>query len=1070
MDSSPRTSNGRAVSPRAVAAPDRGAAEPSPEATIIDARTGPAALGRAFTLGVGLLLAVLVHTEASACGFPAGQLPPGTYAFSCTDCTIQGPTLECDCLRIDQTLRHTSINVTNCRTEPANDNGALVCSFCSTIGGCCLDGACMQQSYATCEDGGGAFQGDGKSCSQVTCPGGETLYWMNPDGGVFDAEDNWDHPDVPQGGDTAFFELASGYTVQLAGARTLRSARVRASLLDLTGGTLALTGGGEIGLTIGNGARLTLAGATVQSAGVAIGDVALALPSTLVVPASGTLGATGTVRIGDAATGSLDVTGGSATLGTTSIGGPAEAGGPALTLPRAERLPGALTADALTAGALTADALPEQAGGKLRVSGGGGATLASLAVGGGGPGLVDVRQGSLLRVTGEARVGVLPGPGFAVVDGVAGDAFTTWQSDGRLVVGADAEATFDVLAGGRVSAPDVDIGEGVGGNGRLTVAGFESFVSVADTLSVGRYGVGALTLTGGTVTANEVRAARTPGAEATIRVEGLGRLSVANTLGIGTGGFARLELTGASVSVSARALTVAAFSPNLPFGNPSVVDMTGGSLTVTEAVVIGNVDEDTQTLGDVGVVDVQAGGKLEVEAAEGHVTVNNGELVVTGTDFGTIGTPSRLRAFELDIVSGILAIRNGAHAEIGEGYVVGIPITEPVLEVTNATARFATWLDVGDPSDAGHRGRVQLAGTALVEVGRELFVGPGGTIAGNGRLRVGAIDVEPAGGTLTNLGLISAGTSPGTIMVDGAFTQGPAGMLVVEVGGTAPGTFDVLTVTGNVKLGGTLVLRFLDGYLPQPGDTFPFLTGKKLKGAFAAVVVENVAPGFDFTLTPAGGALAVTAISAAEAPPCRDPGDADGDSATCDDNCVALANADQADGDTDGRGDACDPCTDGAPLAKPVLTLKKEKLVLKGTLSIPGAPLLQPAATGARVTLEDGAGAVVTTLDAPPGAFDVATKTGWKKLAYTSRTGALRAFRLGQAKKKPGTIKLDVKAVLAGIDPAAFALPLTARITLDPAGIPTMLCGQVAFTGPAGVNPVCTAQRGALGCRIRKRR
>lgn len=113
---------------------------------------------------------MLVHTEASACGFFAGQLPPGTYAFSCTNCTIQGPTLECDCLRVDQTLRHTSINVTNCRTEPANDNGSLVCSFCSTVGGCCLDGACTQQSYASCQGGGGAFQGDGKSCAQVTCP------------------------------------------------------------------------------------------------------------------------------------------------------------------------------------------------------------------------------------------------------------------------------------------------------------------------------------------------------------------------------------------------------------------------------------------------------------------------------------------------------------------------------------------------------------------------------------------------------------------------------------------------------------------------------------------------------------------------------------------------------------------------------------------------------------------------------------------------------------------------------------------------------------------------------------
>jgi len=106
------------------------------------------------------------------------------------------------------------------------------------------------------------------------------------------------------------------------------------------------------------------------------------------------------------------------------------------------------------------------------VNGGGGTTLASLAVGGDGPGFVDVRHGSLLRVLGEARVGVLPGPGFVVVDGTTGAAFTTWQSDGPLLVGTDAEATVDVLSSGRLSAPSLQLGVNPSGVGALTVAGF----------------------------------------------------------------------------------------------------------------------------------------------------------------------------------------------------------------------------------------------------------------------------------------------------------------------------------------------------------------------------------------------------------------------------------------------------------------------------------------------------------------------------------------------------------------------------------------------------------------------
>jgi hypothetical protein len=207
-------------------------------------------------------------------------------------------------------------------------------------------------------------------------------------------------------------------------------------------------------LTIGDGARLTLAGATAQSTGLVIGDVALGPPSSLVVPAGGTLGATGTARIGDAATGILDVSGGSATIGTTIVGGPEEAGGQALTLPRAERLPGAPAADAL----------PEQAGGKIRVRGGG-ATFASLAIGG-GTGLRGRAPGQSLRVSAR-RVSAAAGPGFVVVEGAAGDAFTTCAERRAAPSARTPKRRSDVLSGGRVTAPSLDLGAEVAGNGRL---------------------------------------------------------------------------------------------------------------------------------------------------------------------------------------------------------------------------------------------------------------------------------------------------------------------------------------------------------------------------------------------------------------------------------------------------------------------------------------------------------------------------------------------------------------------------------------------------------------------------
>ena len=48
-------------------------------------------------------------------------------------------------------------------------------------------------------------------------------------------------------------------------------------------------------------------------------------------------------------------------------------------------------------------------------------------------------------------------------------------------------------------------------------------------------------------------------------------------------------------------------------------------------------------------------------------------------------------------------------------------------------------------------------------------------------------------------------------------------MLVIEVTGLAPGQFDVLAVSGDVTLNGTLEVRFLDGFLPKQGDHVDFL-------------------------------------------------------------------------------------------------------------------------------------------------------------------------------------------------------------------------------------------------------
>ena len=85
-------------------------------------------------------------------------------------------------------------------------------------------------------------------------------------------------------------------------------------------------------------------------------------------------------------------------------------------------------------------------------------------------------------------------------------------------------------------------------------------------------------------------------------------------------------------------------------------------------------------------------------------------------------------------------------------------------------------------------------------------------------------------------------------------------MLVIEVTGLAPGQFDVLPVSGDVTLNGTLEVRFLDGFLPKQGDHVDFLqAGGTVSGSFAKITFPQLAPGFNADVTQANGKLRLTA-------------------------------------------------------------------------------------------------------------------------------------------------------------------------------------------------------------------
>jgi len=120
-------------------------------------------------------------------------------------------------------------------------------------------------------------------------------------------------------------------------------------------------------------------------------------------------------------------------------------------------------------------------------------------------------------------------------------------------------------------------------------------------------------------------------------------------------------------------------------------------------------------------------------------------------------------------------------------------------------------------------GETKLSGGAL---NGSTFGFAGGKLSGNGTINAVVI----------NGGVLSPGSSPGTITINGSYTQTSAGILKVELSGPAAGTeFDRLVVNGPASLAGGLNVTLLNGYMPTLNDPFSIMTYSSHAGTFATV-------------------------------------------------------------------------------------------------------------------------------------------------------------------------------------------------------------------------------------------
>jgi len=124
-------------------------------------------------------------------------------------------------------------------------------------------------------------------------------------------------------------------------------------------------------------------------------------------------------------------------------------------------------------------------------------------------------------------------------------------------------------------------------------------------------------------------------------------------------------------------------------------------------------------------------------------------------------------------------------------------------------------------------GYTQTVGTTRLSGGSLATGDPillqGGSLTGTGTVS----------GPLVNSAQVNPGSGPGTLRIEGNYTQTSTGVLNLDLAGLAPEAQDLLVVSGRAQLDGRLVTTLSGGFVPPSNRTFVVVTAGTREGTFA---------------------------------------------------------------------------------------------------------------------------------------------------------------------------------------------------------------------------------------------
>jgi len=379
---------------------------------------------------------------------------------------------------------------------------------------------------------------------------------------------------------------------------------------------------------------------------------------------------------------------------------------------------------------------------------------------------------------------------------------------GNEIIGAAGEGDFLQSGGSHAVTNNFFLGDQASALATYALTG--GSLSVGGDAVIGNSGLGGFLQSGGINTlANTLTLGAASGSYGAYVLDG-GSLAAANEyVGYaGTGAFAQIGGTH----------TVAS---NLSLGNQAdgsgVYLLSGGSLSVGSNEVIGNLG--------FGAI-VQTGGS--------HAVAND---LLLGQGTGSTGV------YALD--DGILSVGGneiignlgvGTFTQAGGTHTVANSLTLAAGSGSSGTYDLSGGLLSANTINVNAGGHIIRSGGTL---NYNILNFQGGDYTGdllNQNLITGTGTIN---GNLVNAGTVSPGQSPGTLTINGSYTQTAAGAYQAEI--ASPSSYDRINVSGTASLNGTLAPSLLGGYRPHGNQVFSIITATDgLTGSFSSIVNQQI--------------------------------------------------------------------------------------------------------------------------------------------------------------------------------------------------------------------------------------